>query len=448
MRNETALLTLFVLTLPLGAQQSLSLREAVQLALRQNQSIEAAQSLVKSSEAHTLSARSGYLPTLDYSESVNRSDNPVFVFSSLLGQRQFAASNFAIGLLNRPNALDNFQSALVARQTIFDGGRTRNAIAGGYALEGVAAASAQRTELDVTRDAVRCYLDVILSQATLKAAQQAVNSAQADLERAESIHQAGMSTDADVLSIRVHLARMHEEEIRRNADLAIASAALNDVLGLPLDSTHDLTTRLTRSTPRTETLPEAQQHAVKTRPEELMMQSATNSALAQVAQQRSALFPVVSVEAAFEADRQTFLTRGGANYTLAASLNWNLFAGFRDKEAIAEAREKLLSAKAIQGRATSAVRLEVFRAWEELKASDQRIEVGEASVAEAEESLRITRNRYESGLSTVTALLRTETAVLESQTQRLSALHDQRLAALQLDLADGRFTADSPALKD
>ena len=125
-----------------------------------------------------------------------------------------------------------------------------------------------------------------------------------------------MSTDADVLSLRVHLARMREEEIRRSADLAIASAALNDSLGLPLNSTHELTTPLTRTALQTETLSEAEQYAVKTRPEELMMQSATNNASAQLAQQHSALFPVVSVEAVFEADRQAFITRGGANYTL------------------------------------------------------------------------------------------------------------------------------------
>ena len=44
----------------------------------------------------------------------------------------------------------------------------------------------------------------------------------------------------------------------------------------------------------------------------------------------------------------------------------------------------------------------------------QRIEVAKAAVAEAEESLRITQNRYEAGMSNVTDLLRTETAVLEA----------------------------------
>ena len=88
------------------------------------------------------------------------------------------------------------------------------------------------------------------------------------------------------------------------------------------------------------------------------------------------------------------------------------------------------------------------RAWEDLQAANQRIAVSEATVAQAEESLRITQNRYQAGLSQVTELLRTESAVLESRTEYLSALHDQRLAAAQLDAAAGALTLDSPSLKD
>ena len=41
--------------------------------------------------------------------------------------------------------------------------------------------------------------------------EQAVRSAEADLKRAETVRAAGMSTDADVLSIRVHLAAVTEQ---------------------------------------------------------------------------------------------------------------------------------------------------------------------------------------------------------------------------------------------
>jgi outer membrane protein TolC len=46
----------------------------------------------------------------------------------------------------------------------------------------------------------------------------------------------------------------------------------------------------------------------------------------------------------------------------------------------------------------------------------------------------------------VTDLLRNETAVLQSRTRYLAAVHDQRIAAAMLDLASGRLTPDSEVL--
>ena len=103
-------------------------------------------------------------------------------------------------------------------------------------------------------------------------------------------------------------------------------------------------------------------------------------------------------------------------------------------------------AHADEQRMDSAVRLEVRRAWADLRAAGQRIEVAKAAVAEAEESLRITQNRYEAGMSNVTDLLRNETAVLESRTRYLAAVHDQRIAATMLELAAGRLSPDSEVL--
>ena len=88
----------------------------------------------------------------------------------------------------------------------------------------------------------------------------------------------------------------------------------------------------------------------------------------------------------------------------------------------------------------------VRRAWADLRAAQQRIEVARAAMAEAAESLRITQNRYQAGLANVTDLLRNETAVLASKTRYLAAVHDQRMAATMLQLSAGTLTADSEVL--
>src|SRR5262245_37352821 len=77
------ILGIFALTAPLMAEEFLSLRQAVDLALRSNPQVAAASAGEKEAEARIHQARSGYLPRVQLSESFQRSNNPVFVFTSL-----------------------------------------------------------------------------------------------------------------------------------------------------------------------------------------------------------------------------------------------------------------------------------------------------------------------------------------------------------------------------
>jgi outer membrane protein len=103
-------------------------------------------------------------------------------------------------------------------------------------------------------------------------------------------------------------------------------------------------------------------------------------------------------------------------------------------------------AEAMLKRADSAIDLEVRKAWLDLRAASQRLEVSTAAVAEAEEAHRIVQNRYEAGLTTVTELLRSDTALAEARTRRLAAIYDLRVAAATLEHAAGSLTAASPVV--
>ncbi|HUJ22058.1 MAG TPA: TolC family protein [Bryobacteraceae bacterium] len=436
----------FALLAPLHAQEPLSLRDAVRLAVAHNKSIEAAKAGTRAAAAHRMEARSGWLPKLNYSESLTRSDNPVFVFSSLLTQHQFGERNFAIPALNQPNALNNFQSQLNLDQVIYDAGQARHAERSAQLLESVSGEDARRTEQTVIAAVVRAYYAAVLSAESLAAAREAVRSAEADLKRAEAVRAAGMSTDVDVLSIRVHLAAVTEQQISRAADLDVARSALNEVLGQPLDTAYTLTTALAPAPPVQDSLEEYERRAIEHRPEAHQAELAAGLAETQAAAARSSLLPQIGLHAAIEEDRQTFASRAGGNWLAAVSLRWNVFNGFGDKARIDGARYLVERSQAEQQRAGSAIRLDVRRSWAGLRAATQRIEVARAAVDQARESLRITQNRYAAGLNTVTDLLRNETAVLEAKTRYLAAINDQRVAAAWLQLAAGTLSADSEVL--
>jgi outer membrane protein TolC len=447
------ILLVLVLSLPVGAQDpALSLNDAVRLALGKNKSLEASSAANKAADTRISGARSGFLPKVNYSESWARSDNPVFVFSSLLTQNQFGAQNFQIDSLNNPNFLNNFQSQLTADQVLYDAGQTKHAVRSARLSKDITGEQGRRTQMEVIAGVIRAYYDSLLSADQLNAASQAMRSAEADLERAQANRAAGMSTDVDTLSIRVHLASVREQQIRRETDVDVARAALNDAIGLPLDTPHTLTTPLVPLVDPQEasggSLADRQKSAVAQRPEARQMTLATSLADTQAASARGSLLPQVMLHGAFEADRQRFISRGGDNWLVSVGLRWNLFNGFGDKARIEESRFTQQRSSAEEARTDSAIRLQVHRAYADLHAATQRIEVARASVAEAEESLRITQNRYEAGISNVTDLLRTETTVLEARTRNLAAVRDQRMAAAMLELATGTLTPDSAVLNE
>ncbi len=435
-----------LMCLPAAAENPLTLKEAVQLALDKHPSMEASAARVDAANAKIQQARSGYLPQLNYQESYARSNNPVFVFGSLLTQHQFTARNFAIGGLNRPDFLNNFQSALSVDQTVWDAGMTKNRKKSAELGKNIASEQARSTRMQVIANVVRAYHGVGLAAESLKVAREAVRSAEADLKRAEALRAAGMATDADVLSVKVHLAAMREQQIERKHDLEVARAALNEALGLPLDTPHDLSTPLTAMKEPQPKLAEYEKRAVAQRPELRQAELAARIAETQSKLARAAYWPQVSVRAAFEADRQDFVDKGGANWFFGATMRWNLFNGFATKERVAEASQALRGARAEQRRADAGVRLQVRQAYAREAAARERVQVATAAVAQAQESLRITRNRYEAGLTTVTDLLRNETALLEAKTRRLAAVYDQRVSAAMLELAAGTLSVNSDVL--
>lgn len=429
------------------AQTQLSLREAVARALEAHPSVAAARAAVQAADERIETARAGRLPKLNYSESFQRSNNPVFVFSSLLTQHQFGLQNFQIGLLNRPDPLNNFQSTLAADQVIFDGKRTSSAIRGAEFDRAMNEEQKTGSDKRIIAAVAKAYYGALAADATLAVAEQALRSAEADLKRARDVRSAGMSTNADVLSIEVHLASVKEQRISRSYDVQLAHAALNEAMGVPLDTPASLTGTLTAAAHPASDLADFEQTALRERAETRQTGIAIDAAKARTDAARSAFLPEVGARAVLEADRQRFIDRGGANWLAAVTLRWNLFNGMEDRARRREAEYAVQQAEAQQRQVSSIVRLDVRRAWFDLQAANERIAVTQAAVRAADESLRIIKNRYEAGLTTVTELLRNEVALLESQNRQLQAIHDQRVALVALESAAGTLSADSAALQ-
>lgn len=424
----------------LAGAEPLSLADAVKRSVATHPNVEAARAMVKVAGEKVPEAKAGFLPRVDFQESWVRSNNPVFVFGSLLTQRQFSAENFALNSLNRPDALNQFQSLVMAEQTLWDAGRTRKSVELAEIGTRVAKAGVKQVELAMASRTARVYLEAQLTKAAIALAEQSMRAAEADLRQAEAVRDAGRATAADALAVKVHLAAMQEQLLMRKAEAKIASRMLNELIGAADGAEFELTTQMSGGQQQGE-VGEAE------RPELEKGRLDIEAAHKQGEIAKLAWMPQVGLRVGFEADRQRFVTRAGANWMAGVSLKWTPYQGGADRARARMAAESEHAAQLSNRALEQRVKVEVMEASTLLEASSARVVTAQSAIAAAEESLRILRDRYEAGLDNVTALLRAETALTEARLRLLAAEHGVKMARLNVEAALGKLGPGSEVLQ-
>jgi outer membrane protein len=405
---------------PASAQAPLTLADAIARARARNPDTSSAAAAERAAEQRVTQARAGYLPRVDVSESWQRGNQPVFVFSSLLAQRQFTADDFALSALNRPDARDNFRSALTVEQALFNGATRANVSAAGIGRE-MATAQRMMIDHDLAVSLTTAYGRVLIAAAATQSAAAAGERARADRELAGNRRDAGVVTDADVLQLDVFLSRAQEQQIRAVSDERIARAQLNQLMREPLETLFILDRFAAAPAIDQHTdLTALQAEALRNRPDVKLAVLQEQLAGASQSAARAAFLPQASVQAGWELNGGAWNGRT-SSWLVGAVARFNVFNGFADKARLIEAREETIRRAREREKAETAARLDVYIAVARLDAARASEAVGRAAVEQARESQRITRDRYQAGLSDVSSLLRSAEAVVQAETQQTAA---------------------------
>ena len=421
---------------PALAQTPLTLEDAIRRAQGETADARALASAIDEANARVQRAQSGFWPRVDVTETVQRGNQPVFVFSSLLSQRRFTAANFAIPALNHPDPVTNTRTAVALEQRIFDSGLTHL---------GVQAATLEREAASAGRDAARqglafraaqAFVQVLQLEATARATDAAVDAAESDRQRARARREVGLVTEADVLAVDVHRADMRQRQIAASGDLAVARMQLAEAVGLPL--TDPVVPLRTVPRPAPADGDALVRDALTTHPD--LRQADVHLQLADNGRRtaRAALLPSVGVQAGWEFNGAT-LGAQQSSWVIGAEMRVNVFRGFADTARISEAAHAHARATAERERVERRLEVDVRGALAQLAAARAREEAGRAALSQARESQRIIRDRYEGGLATVTDVLRAAEATLDAESRATGAEMDVILLTVALDRALGRL---------
>jgi outer membrane protein len=435
MRRITALM-LFAFVGPASAhaQERLSLDDAMARARQQHPRAQVEALAQREAGWEISAARAGFFPRVDLVESWQRGNLPVFAFSTLLSQRRFSAADFDIARLNHPDPLDNFRSAVSLEQTVFDGTLHPTLRAAELGRD-AATLRRRQVEQDLGSAVVDAYGRVLVLDALGAAARAAVTAAGEDVRRARDREEIGTATPADALSLQVHQAAMREREIQTTAEAGVARARLNELIGAPLDAVFTLDLVFAAPRPAAD-LAALETAALAARPDVRLAGVARQRADAEVSRARAAFFPQVALRSTWEWNGGTFGTRA-SGWLVGAEVRLNAFHGLFDRARLEQARLARDRQEAQRTHVENAARLDVRSALARLEAATARRQVAQAIVAQARESQRITRDRYEHGLAELATLLQSAQAVLDADAQEIGARVDLLVYRAALDRALG-----------
>ena len=423
------------------AAETLTLEEAIRIAIMQHPDIRAAGYRLETEEAGITVARSGFFPQVHLSERFNRTSNPMWAFGTRLNQQSIRQEDFDPNRLNDPDPINNFNTALALSWEVFNGGRTSNGLEQAKQNARISSLDLNQIRQNIIARTVKAYSGLLLAEEELKMIRQVQKTARTHLDMVRSRYDAGFVVKSDLLRAQVRIAEIEQQTLLVESRLYVAQAALNSAMGYPDNRSFYPTTPFADRLEPTGAVEEWIQTALSRHPDLERLKTEEEISRKEIEKAKSGHWPNLELVGSYEIDSENF-SDTAENYTVGAVMRLNLFSGHRISAGIAAAKGSLKRIQELQNSIKLKISLETRQAFYMAQSAFKRINVAEGAVEEAGEALRIMQDRYANGILPLVSLLDAETARQQALTHHFRARHDYQGARIDLALATGIIDAD------
>jgi outer membrane protein TolC len=414
-------------------QSPVSLRQAIEIALANNPEVAARGWEATAAEARRDQVYEARLPRLGivggYAYSLDE-------------QRLIAAGKDGQpGLFSR----DVVSSDLVVSMPLFTGGRLVNQVKAADLRRLAASQSLARSREEIVFNVSSVFNSILAQNHVIESLEFSRKTLIEHVSRIDALVVAQKAAKVDRMRTEVRLADVEQQWVREKNLLAIQRRVLANLLGLmDFDREISLQGKLEMGgnlpDPDLET---ALSTAWNARDDYLAARSSLEAQARNVDVAKSGRLPTLSVQGAYGGRWAAGPTTGAGDEQgdigrVGLVLEVPLFEGGQVNADIREQKANLAAARERLRTLEYQIRLEVETALLNVESSGERAAAIQHAIAQARESLRIERLKYELGEGTVADVLDAQVALLQTETNYYRALADFRTAAAQLDLATGR----------
>ena len=394
-----------------GQSVTVTLSQSIALALQNNRTLHQSQWDYEAAVAQLGGATSGRNPSVSYTYKADHTDTEVKntnTFSHTL--------KLDVSLVNR-----TLDAQIEAAKYNRDGS--------GAALT----EAAQTAKLTAATN----YLSLIMSRNKVNVAEQTVRDYEEHLKNANLQYQVGIVSKSDVLATNTRLANAKTALVEAKNAANLAEAKFNNHVGLPVSTPVITADKELSYTPYAISLESAKSYGVLHRGTIVQAAMLVKSAEENVSRVDASDTPIVNASASRGMNGTHWAGSDNKNWSVGATLSWNLWDGGQSKANVSAAKANLEKAKEAYVQMIDTVELQVQEAYLNLKAAEQKIQSTHAAVEAGQEDFRIKTLRYRSGVGTNVDVLDAETALATARNNYVDALYNYNLSIATLEKAMG-----------
>ena len=402
---------------PVHAAGTLTLDEALAMALQKHPRVTEAKEHLAGAEARAGRASAGYYPQIS-------------LVSDWSKGRTFLTA------LEKVRSTEVDSTTLQLQQTIYDFGRTAGSVAAARSYRDAADKEVTLSRLDLGLRVRVAFYQLLAAGKQVIATGDTVAAREAVHLQALEFFKEGLRARVDVARAEANLFEARTALIRAENSRELARVELANAMGVA--SLGELAP--VEPAPLQAALPdrgEARQEALGNRAEMQQLAALSSAAGAELKTARGSYLPILTGSASYGyADRD--FPPGGRVWGIGLNLAVPLFSGFSSVEEVRDASAALNASSARRENLKLQIGKEVDSAWLGVGEAAARMVSTDKQVAAAEENRALAEGRYREGVGSIIEVTDAQSLALDARTTRIQAQYDYYTALALLDRSMGR----------
>ncbi len=394
----------------------LKLDEAIESALKNNKEVILASLEQESSVARYNQTNAVFLPQVNLSYTAFTTNNPLNAFGFKLQQQSITQTDFDPRLLNNPSATQNFNAKAEVNQPLINLDMIYARKAAHEQID-LYSYKTKRTKEYITFEVHKAYEQLQLAHDAVKVLTEALQTVNAIYTSTNQRFEKGFLQKSDVLQVQVQVNAMESKLAEAKSNVQNASDYLSLIMGAKTGKIYAVD-----SIGKNNTIEVKETQVPDDRADFKAMRAAMNAQEQMVNSGRMAYLPKLNAFGNFQINDKSAFGFNSQSYLLGAQFSWNIFAGTASRNRVSEYKVERTKIEQQLNYQKEQSQLELNKTNRQLHDAAFAITQSETAVSQAEEALRILKNRFEQGLVTTNDLLQAQSMLSQQKLMRAQAI--------------------------